>query len=161
MHYLEETRPQRPLMPSDVYKRAKVCHFLLYPLNLTSFCFKYTKEIFFLKLGTWSLWGNTIRNTTSSELGRPYLCGRREKERMGSALDKPRTSRCVNNFKTLSKLSNLFSLMLAEIFNSLVSNFYIAFSYISCWKVTDNLCWEVLCGGWNNFGWLLLNSPSF
>lgn len=24
MHYLEETRPQRPLMPSDVYKRAKV-----------------------------------------------------------------------------------------------------------------------------------------
>jgi len=24
MHYLEETRPQRPLMPQDVYKRAKV-----------------------------------------------------------------------------------------------------------------------------------------
>lgn len=24
MHYLEETRPQRPLMPQDCYKRAKV-----------------------------------------------------------------------------------------------------------------------------------------
>lgn len=88
MHYLEETRPQRPLMPSDVYKRAKVCPRAMkcIPSDLQLMCDIMINCVWWT--GAWSLWGDSVWNTAFAELGCFDLCGRGEKEGMGTALDK-------------------------------------------------------------------------
>lgn len=46
MHYLEETRPQRPLMPQDVHKRAKVRSLVF--IKIIDFLFNDPSSMFLL-----------------------------------------------------------------------------------------------------------------
>lgn len=84
MQYLEETRPQRPLLPQDFHKRAKVreiceviylMHFVKSPKSPNSM-----------------IAGDCRWNSAPSKLGRSDSRWRREEERVGPALDHSRLS---------------------------------------------------------------------
>jgi hypothetical protein len=86
LHYLEETRPQRALMPQDVHKRAKV----------REICeVSYSQVTYYLILMVFVLIvlpGNRHRHSTPAKPHSAHSCGRREETRMGPTLDNARLS---------------------------------------------------------------------
>lgn len=80
MHYLEETRPQRPLLPQDVLKRAKVREICEVRVSISSL-----KNAYLIRF----ILGHRLRHPAAAEPNRADPRRRGEEEGVGSALDHP------------------------------------------------------------------------